>query len=399
MGNDALIERIKKLSAENSKEVISWRRHIHANPELSFKEYETSKYICQRLDEIGVEYESGVADTGVIAYVKGKNPENGVTSLRADIDALPIFEENEVEYKSKNEGIMHACGHDVHTSSLLGCIKILNEIKDEFEGTVKCLFQPGEERIPGGASLMIKAGALENPKPKSIIGQHVMPLLPVGTVGFREGMYMASADEIYIRIIGKGGHAAMPENLIDPVFIQAQLISSLQQVVSRNAPPKIPCVLSIGKVEAKGATNIIPNEVYIEGTFRTMNEEWRSKAHGLIKKYCEGLCESFGAKCEVEVRKGYPYLANDPELTRKSKEAAIAYLGEDKVVDLDIWLAGEDFAFYSQIMDACFYRLGTRNEEKGITSGVHTPTFNIDENALELGPGLMAWIAFNELST
>ncbi len=390
---------ILKLAANNKHEVIEFRHHLHANPELSFQEYETAKFISEILKKFKIEHQTGVADTGIVAYVHGKNPNKKTIALRADIDALPIPEENKVPYKSKNDGVMHACGHDVHTSSLLGTAIILNQLKDQFEGTVKMLFQPGEEKIPGGASLMIKAGALENPKPKSIIGQHVMPYLPVGTVGFREGMYMASADEIYIRIIGKGGHAAMPENLVDPVAIQAQMITALQQVISRKAPPKVPSVLSFGKIEAKGATNIIPGEVYLEGTFRTMNEEWRTRAHELIKQIAKGVCEGFGARCDIEVRKGYPYLENEPELTKRMKSAAIELLGKDKVVDLDIWLAGEDFAFYSQILDSCFYRLGVANEAKGINSGVHTPTFDIDEDALEIGSALMAWLAVKELNS
>ncbi|MEQ8360606.1 MAG: M20 family metallopeptidase [Cytophagales bacterium] len=390
---------ILKLAAENKQTVIEFRHYLHAHPELSFQEYDTAKFISEVLEKYGIEHQTGIADTGIVAFVRGKNADKRTIALRADIDALPIKEENEVPYKSKNDGIMHACGHDVHTSSLLGTAIILNQLKDQIEGTVKMLFQPGEEKIPGGASLMIKAGALENPKPKSIIGQHVMPYLPVGTIGFREGMYMASADEVYIRIIGKGGHAAMPENLIDPVAIQAQMITALQQVISRNAPPKVPSVLSFGKIEAKGATNVIPGEVNIEGTFRTMNEEWRAKAHDLIKKIAVGICESFGAKCEIEVRKGYPYLENEPALTKRMKSAAIELLGKEKVVDLDIWLAGEDFAFYSQILDSCFYRLGVANEARGITSGVHTPTFNIDEDALEIGSALMAWLAVKELAS
>jgi amidohydrolase len=240
---------------------------------------------------------------------------------------------------------------------------------------------------------------LDNPKPKSILGQHVMPYLPAGVIGFKAGMYMASADEIYITIEGKGGHAAMPERLIDPVLIQAHLITALQQIVSRKAPPKVPSVLSVGKVIANGATNIIPDKVILEGTFRTLNEEWRINAHDLIVKTAKGICESFGASCHVEVRKGYPYLQNHEELTNRMKAAAIELLGEDKVVDLDIWMAGEDFAFYSQVMDACFYRLGVANEEKGITSGVHTPTFDIDENALETGSALMAWLVVRELES
>ncbi len=396
--NQNLKKQILDLAKSKKEAVIGWRRHIHENPELSFQEFKTAEFIQDVLKSANIPFRAGVANTGVVAIIEGKNPGKKIIALRADIDALPIHEANDVSYKSKNEGIMHACGHDAHTSSLLGSAMILNEVKDQFEGTVKMLFQPGEERIPGGASLMIKDGALENPRPEKIIGQHVMPYLPVGTVGFREGMYMASADEIYITIKGKGGHAAMPERLVDPVLIQAHLITALQQIVSRNAPPRVPSVLSIGKIIAEGATNIIPNEVYMEGTFRTMNEDWREKAHKLIVKVCKGICESMGAACEVEVRKGYPYLENNPELTKRLRRAAIELLGADKVVDLDIWMAGEDFAFYSQVLDACFYRLGTANESKGITSGVHSPNFNIDEDALETGSALMAWLAISELS-
>jgi amidohydrolase len=394
-----LKEQIKEKARGNKDTVIEWRRHIHQHPELSFREYNTAKYIAEKLRFIGIEPQEGVATTGLIAEIKGLNPEKKVVALRADIDALPILEKNEVDYKSKNEGVMHACGHDVHSASLLGCATILNQLRDQFEGTVKLIFQPGEERLPGGASLMIKEGVLENPKPSSIIGQHVMPLIPAGKVGFRPGQYMASADEIYIRVKGKGGHAAIPELNIDPVLISAHLITSLQQVISRNCPPKIPSVLSIGKVEAKGATNVIPDEVYMEGTFRTLNEEWRTRAHDIIKKMAKGIVESMGGKVEIEVKKGYPYLENEIELTERLKKLAIDFLGEENVVDLDIWMAGEDFAFYSHHIDACFYRLGTRNEEKGIISPVHTPTFNIDEEALELGPALMAWLTINELST
>jgi amidohydrolase len=333
----------------------------------------------------------------VVALIKGKNPDKKVVALRADMDALPITEANDVAYKSKNIGVMHACGHDVHTSSLLGTARILQALKDEFEGTVKLIFQPGEELLPGGASLMIKEGVLENPTPNGILGQHVMPLLPAGTVGFREGMYMASADEIYVTVTGKGGHAAMPEINIDPVLIAAHIIVAMQQIVSRNCSPKIPSVLSFGKVTAAGATNIIPNEVKIEGTFRTMDENWRAEAHLKMVKLAESIAEGMGGTCHFDIHKGYPYLENHPALTNRMKNAAIEYLGEDKVVNLDIWMAAEDFAFYTQHTDACFYRLGIRNEARGITSSVHTPTFDIDESALETGSGLMAWLVWNEL--
>jgi amidohydrolase len=391
-----MLSLIQNLAREAAPRVRSWRHHIHAHPELSFQEFETSAFVSERLTEMGVPHQSGVAGTGVVGLIEGTNPTSRTIALRGDMDALPISEQNEVPYKSTKPGIMHACGHDVHTSSLLGAAWILNQIKDRFEGTVKLIFQPGEERIPGGASLLIKEGVLKNPAPQSVLGQHVMPLLPVGKVGFREGLYMASADEIYLTIHGKGGHGAMPHFAIDVVAIAAQLITALQQVVSRSADPKIPSVLSFGKVIAEGATNVLPDSIYLEGTFRTMDEPWRARAHSKIRELTEGICTSFGAKADLEIRKGYPFLLNDPGLTRKMKSAAVEYLGAENVVDLDIWMAAEDFSYYTQEMPGCFYRLGTRNEAKGIVSGVHTPTFDIDEDALEIGCGLLAWLALRE---
>lgn len=388
---------IRKLAHENFKEIQTHRRYLHAHPELSFQEYNTAAYIARQLKSYGIEFQENIAGTGVVAHIRGKNPSAKLIALRADIDALPIQEENEVSYKSQNKGVMHACGHDVHTASLLGCAKILQTLKESFEGTIRLIFQPGEEKIPGGASLMIQEGVLENPTPKAIFGQHVMPLLPVGKVGFRQGMYMASADELYVRVVGKGGHAAMPENCIDAVLIASHIIVALQQIVSRHASPKTPSVLSFGKVIANGATNVLPNEVYMEGTFRTFDEAWRNTAHEKMKKMAESIAEAMGAKCEFEIRRGYPFLYNNPILTEKAKKWAEVYLGKENVIDLDIWMASEDFAYYSQVTDACFYRLGTRNEEKGIISGVHTPTFDIDERALEIGAGLMAWIALQSL--
>jgi amidohydrolase len=394
-----LIDKIKGLSQQFSSDVISFRRHLHANPELSYHEYETAKFVGNQLKAFGLHPTEGIATTGLLLEIKGKNPEKKTIALRADMDALPINEANDVAYKSRTPGVMHACGHDVHTSSLMGTAKILNEITDHFEGTVRFLFQPGEEKNPGGASYMIRDGALKNPQPSGIIGQHVFPLLPVGKVGFREGMYMASCDEIYLRVIGKGGHGAAPELAIDPVLIASHIIIALQQVISRNASPKQPTVLTFGKIIGEGATNIIPNEVNIAGTFRAMNEEWRESALRKIKKMAESLAEGMGGKCEVDISRGYPYLKNDPELTRRVRAAAESYVGKENVVDLDVTLGAEDFAYYSQIIPASFYRLGTRNEEKGITSYVHTPTFDIDEDALKIGPGLMAWMAIKELES
>lgn len=391
-----LKEKISVLAKSIHADVIANRRHIHTHPELSFQEYKTSAFIKSKLDELGIEYHS-MAGTGIVALIKGEKPSDAVVALRADMDALPITETNEVSYKSVNSGVMHACGHDVHSSSLLGTARILAELKKEFAGTIKLIFQPAEEKLPGGASIMIKEGVLENPKPQAVIGQHVMPLIQTGKVGFRSGKYMASTDEIYVTVHGKGGHGAQPQQNIDPVLIASHLIIALQQIVSRIADPKIPSVLSFGKVTANGATNVIPNEVFLEGTFRTMNEDWRAKAHEKMKKMAEGIAEAMGGSCDFKIVRGYPFLVNEEKLTARVRGYAEEYLGKENVEDLDIWMAAEDFAYYSQVTDACFYRLGTRNDELGITSSVHTPTFNVDENALSLSTGLMAYIALKQL--
>lgn len=391
-----LKDKISLLANEFHSDVVANRRHLHANPELSFHEYQTSAFVAARLDELGISYQK-MANTGLVALIKGSKPSDAVVALRADMDALPIVEANDVPYRSKNEGVMHACGHDVHTSSLLGTAKILTELKDEFAGTVKLIFQPAEEKLPGGAHLMIKEGVLENPKPQAVIGQHVMPFIESGKVGFREGKYMASTDEIYVTVHGKGGHGAQPQQNIDPVLITSHIIIALQQIVSRVADPKMPTVLSFGKVIANGATNVIPNEVYLEGTFRTMDEEWRGKAHEKMKKMAEGIAEAMGGSCDFKIIRGYPFLINEEKLTAQVRGFAEDYLGKENVLDLDIWMAAEDFAYYSQVSDACFYRLGTGNEERGITSSVHTPTFDVDEDSLKLSTGLMTYIALKQL--
>jgi amidohydrolase len=389
-------EQIQQLSKNIFKDVVANRRHLHSHPELSFHEVETSAFVAKKLDELGLKYQR-MADNGLVALIKGEKPSDKVIALRADMDALPIIEANEVPYKSQNNGVMHACGHDVHTSSLLGAAKILTELKSQFGGTIKLIFQPAEERLPGGASLMIKEGVLENPKPDAVIGQHVMPLIDAGKVGFRSGKYMASTDELYVTVKGKGGHAAQPQQNIDPVIITAHILTALQQVVSRLADPKGPTVLSFGKVIANGATNVIPNEVYLEGTFRAMDEDWRAEAHIKMKKMAEGIAESMGGSCDFNIVKGYPFLINEPKLTASARGFAEDYLGKENVLDLDIWMAAEDFAYYSQVADSCFYRLGTRNESRGITSSVHTPTFDIEETALETSVGLMAYLAVKQL--
>ncbi len=393
-----MISKIKSLASEFHKDIIVCRRHIHKNPELSFHEFNTQKFVEEKLKEYGITNVRRMANTGVVALIEGKNASSKTVALRADMDALPINETNNVEYKSSNEGVMHACGHDVHTSSLLGAARIINSLKGEINGSVKFIFQPGEEKLPGGASLMIREGVLESPVPQAVIGQHVMPQIDAGKVGFRKGLYMASTDEIYVTVKGKGGHGAMPHLTIDPVLIASQMVVALQQVVSRFAKPTIPSVLSFGKFIANGATNVIPDEVYLEGTFRTLNEEWRDQAHIKMKHLAETLAISMGGSCIFDIRRGYPFLINDDVVTDQARKAAEEYLGKENIEDLEIWMAAEDFAFYSQKAPSCFYRLGVRNESKGITSAVHTSTFDIDERALETGMGLMSWIAISRLA-
>lgn len=391
-------EKIKVLAQSIFNDAVNTRRHLHMHPELSYQEVATSRFVAEKLSEIGVEFTRGIAGTGLVALVKGKNPGKKTVALRGDMDALPIKEANKVPYKSQNDGVMHACGHDAHTTCLIGAVHILHQLRDQFEGTVKCIFQPGEEKLPGGASLMIAAGVLENPAPASIFGQHVHPPLRAGMIGLKAGQYMASTDEIYVTVKGRGGHGAMPQECIDPVVITAQIIVTLQQIVSRFADPTTPSVLTFGKINSTGgATNIIPNEVKLEGTFRTLDEQWRDEAHKRMKKIAETTAKSMGAACDFKIVKGYPVLFNNEALTAKAKAWAIEYLGADKVVDLPIRMTAEDFAYFSQAIPACFYRLGTGNPERGITSPIHTNTFDIDEAALETGSGLMAWLALKEL--
>ncbi|HMO40580.1 MAG TPA: M20 family metallopeptidase [Saprospiraceae bacterium] len=389
---------IQDLSKQYFAEVVQIRRHLHQHPELSFQEVQTGRFIARQLEAYGIPYAHGMAGNGVVALIRGQNPDAKIVALRADIDALPIEEANEVPYKSQHPGVMHACGHDVHTASLLGTAKILHTLRDQLHGTLKLIFQPAEELYPGGASIMIREGVLENPKPTSIFGQHVHPPLEAGKVGFRPGVYMASADELYLTVRGRGGHGATPHNCIDPVVIAAQIITALQQIVSRYGDPTIPSVLTFGKINSTGgATNIIPDEVKLEGTFRTMDESWRFEAHRRMQAIAESIAAGMGGSCDFDIKVAYPTLYNDPALTMRARAWAEAYLGQEHVVELPIRMTAEDFAYYSQQMPACFYRLGTGNIAKGITSPVHTTTFDIDETALEIGMGLMAWLGVQEL--
>lgn len=387
-----MLEKIKSLAGNYADEFIDVRHHLHANPELSYEEFETSKFVQGKLNEWRIPFEVK-ATTGVVGLIKGKNPGSRIIALRADMDALPITEENDVLYKSKNNGVMHACGHDVHTTCLLGAAKILNELKDEWEGTVKLIFQPGEEKNPGGASLLIKEGVLKDPAPQKIFALHVHPGLEVGKFSFRGGMIMASADEIYITIRSKGGHAAAPQFTADTILIASQLVVSLQQIVSRNNNPFNPSVLSITSFQGGNTTNVIPSEVKLMGTFRAMNEEWRFKAHELIIKQTKELVAAMGAEADVRIDVGYPFVLNDQALSDHAREQAGLFAGKENVEETEMRMGAEDFAYYSHEIPGCFFRLGAGNKAKGITAGVHTPTFNIDEKAIQNGMGMMAWLA------
>jgi len=391
MMNSVLVEQIIRRSEELETKVINYRRLVHRHPELSYCEFKTMRFISDCLTDLGIEHQEKIGGTGVVALIRGEKHafDSDVIALRADMDALPIQEENSVDYRSEINGVMHACGHDAHTAILLGVAEILHELRDSLPCAVKLIFQPGEEKNPGGASLMIKDGVLHDPKVKNIYALHVFPDLPVGKVGFKGGDYMASCDEIYITIKGLGGHGATPHQCVDSIVIGAELVLSLQTIVSRKCDPKIPCVLTFGHFEAIGATNIIPSEVYLKGTFRTMDEKWRSEALLLIEKTARSIVEGNGANLIIEISRGYPVLSNDIQLTKNLEQKAIQLLGSSQVEQLPIRMGSEDFSFYGQQIPACFFRLGVRNEEKGIIYSVHHPQFNIDERALKIGVQMM----------
>lgn len=398
MENKSLQGLIKNLAGQVQAEVKAIRHHLHAHPELSFQEKETSAFIASILDKHGITYTTGWAGFGIVATIQGGKPGKHV-GLRGDMDALPIEEKNDADYKSKNPGIMHACGHDVHTSCVLGAGIILQQIREHIPGKVTLLFQPGEEKLPGGANMMIKEGVLEKTGMDAIIAQHVYPSMETGKVGFKSGLYMASADEVYLTVQGKGGHAAMPQDNVDTLLLAAHILVNLQDIVARKAHPATPTVLSFGKINSDGgATNVIPDTVRIEGTFRTMDETWRVNAHDWITKISQDTAAAFGGRCDVRIDVGYPCLINDPVLTESARNAAKEYLGAENTEELPLRMTSEDFSFFSQHIPVTFYRLGTGNRSKGITSPVHTPTFDIDEAALQTGCGLMAWIAVNRLT-
>ena len=396
---DQIKKKIRALSRENLQQFINWRRHLHAHPELSMQEYETAAFVSARLTEMNIPHQTGVAQTGIVAMIYGRNPKKKTIALRADMDALAIEETNDVPYKSQNPGVMHACGHDVHTASLLGVAHILSTLKDDFEGTVKLFFQPSEERYPGGAIQMIRAGAMENPRPANVFGQHVYPELEAGMIGIRAGDYMASTDEIHLTITGKGGHGAQPSLHVDTVLIASHIVVALQQIVSRQASPDMPTVLSFGRFIANGQTNVIPDQVKIAGTMRTFDEAWRQEAHQRITTIAQSIAQGMRGHCEVFIDPGYPFVYNDPAVAANVKKWAVELLGADKVIDLPLRMTGEDFSYFANEVPSCFYRLGVANNARGITSSLHNSTFDVDEKSLETSVALMAWIAVNALTT
>lgn len=389
--------KIKKLAKEYIGEIISIRHHIHANPELSFEEKKTSAFVASKLDEIGITYKKGFAEHGILGIINGEKGDGKTIALRADMDALPLVENNNLAYKSLHKGKMHACGHDIHTSCLLGAAKILNSLKSEISGTILLIFQPGEERIPGGASLMMADGLFDEYQPDLVIGQHVYPELPAGEVGFRQGKYMASSDEIYITLKGKGGHAALPYNTIDTVLMASQTVVSMQQVVSRIIPTQVPSVLSFGNIVCNSVMNIIPETVKLEGTFRTMDEEWRYKAHDNIKRIAKSVAEGMGGSCDTDIQIGFPSVYNNPQATESAQNAAKDLLGDKYVHDLDIRMTAEDFGWFAQKYPACFYRLGVGHTDETVSGGLHSPNFVANEDAIEIGMMLMAFIAVDSL--
>ena len=397
-----MLDRIRQLADDGFDETVRLRRAIHRRPELAFHEHETAALIAETLRDIGIEPQTGIAETGVVAHVEGARP-GPTVALRADIDALPITEATGLDFVSETEGQMHACGHDAHTAMLLGAARVLHAVRDDLAGTVRLVFQPSEEKAPGGASVMIEEGVLGamggHGPVERIFGQHVFPELPSGTLGVRGGTFMASADELYLTVRGKGGHAAAPDVLVDSVLVQAHVLTALQAVISRNRPPGVPSILSFGRVQADGATNVIPDKVTLAGTFRSMDEDWRFRAHDLIRRTCEHTAQALGATCEVEIVAGYPVLRNDESAAALVRETAVAYVGEDRVVDLPMWYASEDFAYYTQEVPGCFSVLGVGNEAEGITHGLHTPRMTVDEEAMRTGAGFLAALAVRQLST
>ncbi|MBR1775343.1 MAG: amidohydrolase [Bacteroidales bacterium] len=387
---------IKKLADKYFNEIVEVRRHLHKYPELSKKEKETSAFICKKLDEIGIQYNNNIYGYGIFGFIDGKKPESHTVMLRADMDALPITEETTLDCKSINKGVMHACGHDIHMATLLGAIKILNELKDTFCGRIMFIFQPSEEEYPGGAVSMIKNGIFNDIKPEAVLAFHCTPELPCGHVAIREGKMMASTDEIYITIKGKGGHGATPHLDIDPVVAGCNVVTALQTIVSRNANPTMPTTFSVGRFIAEGRTNIIPDEVKMDCIIRTFDEDWRKQCHNLIKRISENTAAAFGCTADVFIDPGYPFVYNNPELTKLITANIKEYLGEDMVQNADMRMTAEDFAYFGQIIPSCYFRVGTHIEGDPIYN-LHSSKFNANEEVLRYAMGLEVYLALKYL--
>ncbi len=397
ISNNSFKEKIEQLAQKYFDEIVEYRRHLHKHPELSTQEEKTSEFICSKLEEWGLEFKKNIGGFGIYGFVNGKNPNKKTVALRADMDALPIKEETELPYKSINEGVMHACGHDLHMASLLGAIKILKELENDFEGRVMFIFQPSEEMYPGGAWKMLQEGIFKEITPSNIFAFHSTPEMECGYIGMTEGKAMASTDEIYIDIIGRGGHGATPELNIDPILVASHVVVALQSIVSRSATATIPTVFSIGKFIANGRTNIIPDSVHLEGIIRTFDENWRKECHNLIERIATQTAKAFGAEAKVFVDHGYPFVYNDIDLTRKVFGYAQTYFGEEKVLNIPQRTTAEDFSYFSQQAPSCYFRVGTKKKDMPITN-LHTSTFVIDEQSIKNAMGFSAFLAISSLN-
>lgn len=387
----------KQLSEKYFDKMVAIRRHLHQYPELSGEEQQTAQYITQVLDQIGIAYQKNIAGYGIVALLKGNLHGESCVALRADMDALPIKENNSNSYCSLNEGIMHACGHDFHTASLLGALMILNDLKDSFGGTIKAIFQPSEERYEGGAPFMIKEGVLHNPKVDYIFGLHADTALTSDQVGFRAGKYMASTDELHFTVVGKGGHAAMPLDVINPIPIAARLLLKWEEEIDKIKPNDTPFVMNFGRLIADGANNIIPNKAHLSGTLRVFDEEKRELILKRIEEIAIQVCQDNEAQCLVDIRRGYPMVVNDSEVTQKAIEIAENYLGKEHIVSLAIRTTAEDFSYFLQQVPGTFFRVGVSNPGKGIIHPLHSAQFDIDETALHTASEMFAKLAIEFL--
>lgn len=394
-GNNSLKGRIIREAGALLPVVVEIRRHLHMHPELSYSEYETSAYISRLLTSLGIEHYTGVAGTGIVGVIRGEQHSGGLTlGLRADMDALPVSECTDAGYKSRNEGVMHACGHDAHVAMLIGTATLLMKMRKELRGTVLLVFQPGEEKAPGGARLMIETGIFDSYKPDFFLAQHVLPEMPAGTLGFNAGPSMASCDEIYITVRGKGGHAAQPSKYTDQIYIASELVIALKDTIALLGKDHEPTILGIGNISGKGATNIIPETVEMACTFRAFDEQWRARAKETIRQVADNIASGRQVKIEVNIVEGYPVLINNPVLTERARHLCVSLAGEDKVLEVPVRMGSEDFSFFSEKYPSCLFRLGV-SIAGGEAKTLHTPSFDLDENAMATGVAGMTWLAMN----